>query len=77
MRAKKAFKVKQKAVFIIVNGLSVSKNCLKNESAPLTYQTSRHTKLTLSVFDHFALSVLKELTYTSGYFRITFALAGK
>ena len=32
---KSAFKMKQKAFFIIFKGLSVSKNCLKPENAPL------------------------------------------
>ena len=31
---KRAFKVKQKAFFIIFKGLSVGKNCLRPESAP-------------------------------------------
>ena len=32
---KRAFKVKQKSFFIIFKGLSVAKNCLRPESAPL------------------------------------------
>ena len=32
---KRAFEVKQKAVFIIFKGLSVAKNCLRAESASL------------------------------------------
>ena len=32
---KRAFEVKQKAFFIIFKGLSVAKNCLRPESAPL------------------------------------------
>ena len=35
LRTKKAFKVKLKACFIIFKGLSVAKNCLRPESAPL------------------------------------------
>ena len=42
LRTKRTFKVKQKAFFIIFKGLSVAKNCLRPESAPLivTYNTS-------------------------------------
>ena len=33
---KRAFKVKRKALFIIFEGLSVAKNCLRPDNAPLT-----------------------------------------
>ena len=36
LRMKRAFELKQKAFFIIFKGLSVSKNCLRPESAPLS-----------------------------------------
>ena len=35
MRTKRVFQVKQRAFFIIFKGLSVAKNCLRPESAPL------------------------------------------
>ena len=35
LRIKRAFKVKLKAVFIILKGLSVAKNCLRPKSAAL------------------------------------------
>ena len=35
LRTKRAFQVKQKVFFIIFKGLSVAKNCLRPESAPL------------------------------------------
>ena len=35
LRTKRVFKVKQKAFFIIFKGLSVAKNCLRPEGAPL------------------------------------------
>ena len=34
MRTKKAFKVKQKAFFVIFKGRSIAKNCLRPDSAP-------------------------------------------
>ena len=36
LRTKRAFEVKEKAFFIIYNGLGVAKNCLRPESDPLT-----------------------------------------
>ena len=35
LRRKRAFEVKSKTFFIIFKGLSVAKNCLRPESAPL------------------------------------------
>ena len=35
----RAFKVKSKAFFIIFKGVSVIKNCLRRESAPLNRKT--------------------------------------
>ena len=35
MRTKRAFKTKYKAFFTFFKGLSVAKNCLRSESAPL------------------------------------------
>ena len=35
LRTKRAFDMKQKKIFIIFKGLSVAKNCLRPESAPL------------------------------------------
>ena len=34
---KRAFEVKQEALFIIFKGLSIAKNCLRPDSAPLTW----------------------------------------
>ena len=36
LKTKRAFEVKKKAFFIIFKGLSVAKNCLRSESAPIT-----------------------------------------
>ena len=38
---KRAFKVKQKAFFIIFNRLSIAKNCVRTESAPLTFNQQK------------------------------------
>ena len=44
---KKAFKVKEKAFFIIFEGLLFTKNCLGPESAPLTHPFPMHLFSTL------------------------------
>ena len=40
LRMKRAFAVKQKAFFIIFKGLSIAKNCLRPENAPLRVHAS-------------------------------------
>ena len=42
LKRKRAFKVKLKAFFIIFKGLSVAKNCLSPESAPLTFVSCKN-----------------------------------
>ena len=44
---KSAFEVKQKTFFIIFKGLSVAKNCLRPESAPLTFDENLFLSLQL------------------------------
>ena len=64
LRTKSAFKVKQKAFFIIFKGLSVAKNYLRPESAPLT-KTKRSlkevcsSKLDLNFKEHLSKIELK------------------
>ena len=40
LRTKRAFKMKWKFFFIIFKGLSVAKNCVRPESAPLTLNST-------------------------------------
>ena len=47
LRTKRAFKVKEKAFFIIFKGLSVAKNCLRPESVPLTQFSNLYSLQTL------------------------------
>ena len=49
LRTKRAFKVKQKAFFIIFKGLSIAKNCLRPESAPLIQALLKKLKKWFSV----------------------------
>ena len=44
LRIKRAFKVKLKAFFIILKGLSVAKNCLRPKSAALNLENVFFTK---------------------------------
>ena len=64
MRPKRAFEVKQKTFFINFKGISVAKNCLKPESAPLN-QTKKLKLKSMSVIWWISI-ILKELTL--GYF---------
>ena len=42
---KRAFELKQKAFFIIFKGLSIAKNCLRPESAPLNQLVFQENKI--------------------------------
>ena len=61
MRTKRAFKVKEKALFIIFKGLSGSKNCLRPEGAPLKIQIQlvpiKQKLCTLEEFESFYLGL--------------------
>ena len=56
---KRAFKVKQKAFFIIFKELSVAKNYLRPESAPLRYYHNTFTPLLANFSKTTALSSKK------------------
>ena len=56
----KSFKVKQKAFFIIFQGFSIAKNCLRLESAPLK-------KRIVYLHIHVTSSYLPNLTSASIY----------
>ena len=53
LQNEKTFKVKQKAFFIIFKGISLTKNCLWPESAPLKYKLDpRFERLNLPFFSY-------------------------
>ena len=60
-RAKIAFKVKQKAFFIILKGLSFAKNCLRPESAPLMMLRCSTLQDFQRLFSHYSTFCMKEL----------------
>ena len=61
LRTKRAFKMKQKAFFIIFKGRSVAKNCPRRKSVPLTWW-SRNNTLWLSLcFLTMVMSLLRYL----------------
>ena len=46
LRTRRAFKIKQKAIFIIFKGLSGVINCLRHESALLNLLSEKNTVVT-------------------------------
>ena len=63
-RAKRAFKVKWKVFFVILKGLSVAKNCLRPENAPLKMLRCSHRKFfkdCLVIIQHSAWEGFKRL----------------
>ena len=60
LRTKRAFKMKQKAFFIIFKGRSVAKNCPRHKSVPLTWW-SRNTHWLSLCFLTMVMSLLRYL----------------
>ena len=50
LRTKKVFDMKQKTFYIIFKGLSVAKNCLRPESAPLNDSSLKGILMRIFVF---------------------------